>query len=77
MIASGESLKDVLNDLCCSIDVQASPVIRRSGESVAGPHFPPKMYWYQDSFSLSFLEVPSSRFRQSVFEPVSRNYINL
>jgi len=33
MIASGESLKDVLNDLCCSIDVQASPVIRRSGEA--------------------------------------------
>jgi hypothetical protein len=27
MIADGESLKDILNDLCCSIDVQASPVI--------------------------------------------------
>ena len=27
MIADGASLKDILNDLCCSIDVQASPVI--------------------------------------------------
>jgi GAF domain-containing protein len=27
MIADGASLKDTLNDLCCSIDVQASPVI--------------------------------------------------
>jgi formate hydrogenlyase transcriptional activator len=27
MIADGASLKDILNDLCCSVDVQASPVI--------------------------------------------------
>src|SRR4029077_17043179 len=27
MIADGASLNDILNDLCCSIDVQASPVI--------------------------------------------------
>jgi formate hydrogenlyase transcriptional activator len=27
MIADGASLKDILNDLCCSIDVEASPVI--------------------------------------------------
>jgi PAS domain S-box-containing protein len=27
MIADGASLKDILNDLCCSIDVGASPVI--------------------------------------------------
>ena len=27
MIADGASLKDILNYLCCSIDVQASPVI--------------------------------------------------
>ena len=64
MIASRESIKDVLNDLCCSIDVQASPVIST-------------VLLMDDLFSLSFLEVPSSRFRQNVFEPVSRNYINL
>ena len=64
MIASRESIKDVLNDLCCSIDVQASPVIST-------------VLLMDDLFSLSFLEVPSSRFRQSVCEPVSRNYINL
>jgi PAS domain S-box-containing protein len=27
MIADGANLKDILNDLCCSIDVEASPVI--------------------------------------------------
>ena len=27
MIADGASLKDILNELCCSIDVEASPVI--------------------------------------------------
>jgi hypothetical protein len=27
MMANGSSLKDILNDLCCSIDVEASPVI--------------------------------------------------
>jgi formate hydrogenlyase transcriptional activator len=27
MIADGASLRDILNDLCCSIDVEASPVI--------------------------------------------------
>ena len=46
MIADGASLKDILNELCCSIDIEASPVIStvllmdRTGNAFGTPPAP-------------------------------------